>query len=333
MHQLINCNLWKPPKEFTEENKIDEDEQKKKTKLTQGKRVTRCNTNSSKNDKDDHEDNENVEEENSQAEDTTETNSRIDIVWRKQNLPIPQFRVLSTPTSETNDAMVDYNEEITAAFLRKYEQGLIVTYPPDPPSPAVSSTTGMTTSSSTTTAGSVSKMRRKKRADRETVSSSRSLKTRLWKFFHPTRWSLEEVELFHELHAVWGEDWNTISDLMCNSKSVTILKMTYAKTGGQIDSTHIDIKPLELTICQVCQKPRSGKKMIFCECCDRGYHLKCVNPPLDRIPTEPWFCSEQCASVLQTVHTQPSFLLLSSFALLFHIYFQLFTHFHTTLGM
>ncbi len=51
-------------------------------------------------------------------------------------------------------------------------------------------------------------------------------------------------------------------------------------------------------ICGLCQQPRDNKRMVFCTCCDRAYHLKCLDPPMSRIPNE-WFCSPMCASVIK----------------------------------
>uniref|UniRef100_A0A7S2LR92 PHD-type domain-containing protein n=1 Tax=Leptocylindrus danicus TaxID=163516 RepID=A0A7S2LR92_9STRA len=39
--------------------------------------------------------------------------------------------------------------------------------------------------------------------------------------------------------------------------------------------------------CEVCDE---GGQLIVCEICERGYHLKCLNPPLSSIPAGAWFC-------------------------------------------
>lgn len=32
--------------------------------------------------------------------------------------------------------------------------------------------------------------------------------------------------------------------------------------------------------------------MLLCDRCDQGYHLDCLDPPLDEVPIEDWFCSQ-----------------------------------------
>ena len=44
--------------------------------------------------------------------------------------------------------------------------------------------------------------------------------------------------------------------------------------------------------CVKCQKPEDEDKMLFCDLCDRGYHIYCVG--LKEIPSGRWHC-ESCA--------------------------------------
>lgn len=32
--------------------------------------------------------------------------------------------------------------------------------------------------------------------------------------------------------------------------------------------------------------------MLLCDSCNRGHHLYCLDPPLDKIPESDWFCSK-----------------------------------------
>jgi PHD and RING finger domain-containing protein 1 len=34
--------------------------------------------------------------------------------------------------------------------------------------------------------------------------------------------------------------------------------------------------------------------MLLCDGCDLGYHLECLDPPMDTVPLEEWFCPD-CA--------------------------------------
>lgn len=32
--------------------------------------------------------------------------------------------------------------------------------------------------------------------------------------------------------------------------------------------------------------------MLICERCGKGYHTTCLNPKLDKVPDEAWYCKE-----------------------------------------
>jgi hypothetical protein len=32
--------------------------------------------------------------------------------------------------------------------------------------------------------------------------------------------------------------------------------------------------------------------MLLCDRCDQGYHMDCLDPPLDEVPIEDWFCPQ-----------------------------------------
>ena len=42
--------------------------------------------------------------------------------------------------------------------------------------------------------------------------------------------------------------------------------------------------------CQVCGSASMADPMLLCDGCDNGYHLQCLQPPLERIPVGDWFC-------------------------------------------
>ncbi|KFM71794.1 PHD and RING finger domain-containing protein 1, partial [Stegodyphus mimosarum] len=48
--------------------------------------------------------------------------------------------------------------------------------------------------------------------------------------------------------------------------------------------------------CEICSKSSEGEKLLLCDCCDLGYHCKCLSPPLKNIPSGQWFCPE-CLAV------------------------------------
>lgn len=42
--------------------------------------------------------------------------------------------------------------------------------------------------------------------------------------------------------------------------------------------------------CEKCFEYESDSPTIMCECCDRGYHISCLNPKLNEIPQCEWIC-------------------------------------------
>ncbi|TFK43830.1 jumonji superfamily protein [Crucibulum laeve] len=42
--------------------------------------------------------------------------------------------------------------------------------------------------------------------------------------------------------------------------------------------------------CEICHKKNRGEEMLLCDGCDCGFHMFCLDPPLDTIPKEQWFC-------------------------------------------
>ncbi|KAJ6515462.1 jumonji superfamily protein [Mycena sanguinolenta] len=49
-------------------------------------------------------------------------------------------------------------------------------------------------------------------------------------------------------------------------------------------------KPLTEQSCEICHKKNRGEEMLLCDGCDCGFHMFCLDPPLDTIPKEQWFC-------------------------------------------
>uniref|UniRef100_A0A8C7FIU7 histone acetyltransferase n=1 Tax=Oncorhynchus kisutch TaxID=8019 RepID=A0A8C7FIU7_ONCKI len=48
---------------------------------------------------------------------------------------------------------------------------------------------------------------------------------------------------------------------------------------------------IECKTCSSCQiQGRNADEMLFCDSCDRGFHMECCDPPLLRMPTGTWVC-------------------------------------------
>ena len=44
------------------------------------------------------------------------------------------------------------------------------------------------------------------------------------------------------------------------------------------------------TKCEVCDSRDEGEKMLLCVTCDTGWHMQCLQPPLEAIPDGDWEC-------------------------------------------
>lgn len=44
------------------------------------------------------------------------------------------------------------------------------------------------------------------------------------------------------------------------------------------------------THCEVCGRCDREDRLLLCDGCDLGYHLECLEPPLEFVPIEDWYC-------------------------------------------
>jgi histone demethylase JARID1 len=56
-----------------------------------------------------------------------------------------------------------------------------------------------------------------------------------------------------------------------------------------VDMSSPTILP-EQQSCEICHKKNRGEEMLLCDGCDCGFHTFCLDPPLEAIPKEQWFC-------------------------------------------
>lgn len=47
---------------------------------------------------------------------------------------------------------------------------------------------------------------------------------------------------------------------------------------------------IECKICEICQQKGDDERILFCDFCDRGWHMDCLRPPLDKAPPGQWHC-------------------------------------------
>ncbi|KAK7032839.1 histone acetyltransferase [Favolaschia claudopus] len=56
---------------------------------------------------------------------------------------------------------------------------------------------------------------------------------------------------------------------------------------------------IECKKCEVCLKKGADDRMLFCDSCDRGWHTDCLNPPVENVPDEKWYCP-RCPDVVES---------------------------------
>ncbi|XP_069126002.1 histone acetyltransferase KAT6B-like [Argopecten irradians] len=49
---------------------------------------------------------------------------------------------------------------------------------------------------------------------------------------------------------------------------------------------------IDCKTCFVCEDSGDPEMMLFCDACDKGYHMNCHNPPLEKKPQGNWVCSK-----------------------------------------
>ncbi|KAF2358000.1 Zinc finger PHD-finger [Trinorchestia longiramus] len=59
------------------------------------------------------------------------------------------------------------------------------------------------------------------------------------------------------------------------------------------------------TYCEVCRECDREAAMLLCDSCDCGYHMDCLQPALEVVPVEEWFCPT-CRLIVDTIPTQAS---------------------------
>ena len=57
---------------------------------------------------------------------------------------------------------------------------------------------------------------------------------------------------------------------------------------------------MECKRCHICKEVGEANHLLFCDACDRGYHMECLRPPVHDLPIGTWLC-KKCAK--DAVHT------------------------------
>ncbi|KAK2460903.1 hypothetical protein APHAL10511_007373 [Amanita phalloides] len=51
-------------------------------------------------------------------------------------------------------------------------------------------------------------------------------------------------------------------------------------------------KCIECKNCEICREKGDDDRILFCDFCDRGWHMDCVDPPIQEAPTGKWHCPQ-----------------------------------------
>lgn len=49
-------------------------------------------------------------------------------------------------------------------------------------------------------------------------------------------------------------------------------------------------KNIDVLLCELCQGGHHEDQILLCDHCDRGFHMFCLNPPLEKVPAGEWSC-------------------------------------------
>ncbi|XP_073073491.1 PHD and RING finger domain-containing protein 1 isoform X3 [Manis javanica] len=71
-----------------------------------------------------------------------------------------------------------------------------------------------------------------------------------------------------------------------------------AQFGGKVlkkipvESARAGEEEEDPTFCEVCGRSNREDRLLLCDGCDAGYHMDCLEPPLQEVPVDEWFCPE-----------------------------------------
>lgn len=62
--------------------------------------------------------------------------------------------------------------------------------------------------------------------------------------------------------------------------------------GKQISINEYIAADDEYTACEICGSIEREDVMLLCDGCDKGFHMDCLDPPMDHVPVDNWYCQE-----------------------------------------
>jgi hypothetical protein len=86
--------------------------------------------------------------------------------------------------------------------------------------------------------------------------------------------------------AQWGSRALAVDGVVCEYLAVQFARrqrvLPVAAGGATCDPEDV--------ACQVCHRCSGAATMLLCDCCDRGYHTRCLVPALPGVPAGDWVC-------------------------------------------
>lgn len=49
-------------------------------------------------------------------------------------------------------------------------------------------------------------------------------------------------------------------------------------------------KNIDVLLCELCNGGHHEDQILLCDGCDRGFHMFCLSPPLEKVPAGEWLC-------------------------------------------
>lgn len=79
-----------------------------------------------------------------------------------------------------------------------------------------------------------------------------------------------------------------LQNMDCNTASI----FTDQKTVLSVETKKNNSSGLDMiSTCKQCSTETCGKSSLICDRCEFVFHVKCINPPIQNIPTGIWYCS------------------------------------------
>ncbi|CAG7835859.1 unnamed protein product [Allacma fusca] len=79
----------------------------------------------------------------------------------------------------------------------------------------------------------------------------------------------------------------------------TVQRIVDVEVGNAGEATLFDEYDTDPTYCEICGHCDREDRLLLCDGCDLGYHLECLEPPMEFVPIEDWYCPT-CQTQRQT---------------------------------